>query len=123
MAVQPCNLSHWEEEPRGSEVHTQVEASVGYMKLSFRKKESNNNKNSTGETAQLLKARTALPENLGLVSFTHVKAHNCLWLQFQGTWHPLMVSMESAHMQYTAEYTHKSIHTSPLPHKAHGLSV
>lgn len=37
--------------------------------------------------AQQLRALAALPEDPGSVPSTHMAAHNCLKLQFQGIWH------------------------------------
>ena len=34
--------------------------------------------------AQQLRALTVIAEDLGLVPNTHMVAHNCLWLKFQG---------------------------------------
>ena len=37
-----------------------------------------------GEMAQWLRALTALPEDPGSILSTHMAAHNCLKIQFQG---------------------------------------
>ena len=37
-----------------------------------------------GEMAQRLRALTALPEDPGSIPSTHMAAHNCLKIQFQG---------------------------------------
>jgi hypothetical protein len=41
-------------------------------------------KTGAGEMAQRLKALAALPEDPGSIPSTHMVAHNCLQLQFQG---------------------------------------
>lgn len=42
--------------------------------------------------AQLLRALSAFPQELGFISSTDVAVHNHLKLQFQGARHPLLVS-------------------------------
>lgn len=39
-----------------------------------------------GEMAQLIRALTSLPEDQGSILDTHVAAHSCLLLLFQGIW-------------------------------------
>lgn len=49
-----------------------------------------------GETAQQVKARTALAENPGSVSNTHMMVHNCL--QFQGIKHNFLGFRDTVHL-------------------------
>lgn len=44
------------------------------------------------EMAQLLRALSTFPQELGLISSTYVAVHNYLKRQFQGARHPLLVS-------------------------------
>lgn len=59
-----------------------------------------------GGMAEKITALDILAEDLGLVLSTHLRAHNCLWCQLQGTRCPLLASVHTT-LTYTYTQTHK----------------
>lgn len=58
---------------------------------------------------QELETALATPaKGLGSVPSIHMAAHNCLYLEFWGIWHPFLASMGPAHTRYT------NIHATPI---------
>lgn len=56
---------------------------------------------AAGEMAQWLRPLVALPDDLGSVPRTQIKAHNCLYLQVKKSQFPLLASVGIAYTWYT----------------------
>ncbi|CAO2608825.1 hypothetical protein LEMLEM_LOCUS13963 [Lemmus lemmus] len=54
------------------------------MKINRHDKQIQESDTGLEEMAQRLRALTALPEDPGSIPSTHMAAHNCLKIQFQG---------------------------------------
>lgn len=58
---------------------------------------------------QKLRALAALTEDLSSVSSIHMAIYKCLYLQFQGIWHPPLVFTDTAHMWFLYIYAGKTL--------------
>lgn len=61
------------------------------------------------EMTQCFMAWATLAENLGLVPYSHMVTHYYLYLQFQGTQHTLLTSVDTRHSSSTQMYTGKRL--------------